>query len=92
VVEVCRQAGITEQTYYRWKKQYASSMSAVAGLYSSSVVSLRDENVRIFAFIFGLLWKRVSRGWNPAVTLHQYQSCQCGIPAVLAVYIFRVNL
>jgi putative transposase len=23
VVEVCRQAGITEQTYYRWKKQYA---------------------------------------------------------------------
>ena len=22
VVEVCRQAGITEQTLYRWKKQY----------------------------------------------------------------------
>ena len=22
VVEVCRQAGITEQTFYRWKKQY----------------------------------------------------------------------
>ena len=21
VVEVCRQAGITEQTFYRWKKQ-----------------------------------------------------------------------
>lgn len=21
-VEVCRQAGITEQTFYRWKKQY----------------------------------------------------------------------
>jgi putative transposase len=22
VVEVCRQVGITEQTFYRWKKQY----------------------------------------------------------------------
>ena len=22
VVEVCRQAGVTEQTFYRWKKQY----------------------------------------------------------------------
>ncbi len=22
VVELCRQAGITEQTFYRWKKQY----------------------------------------------------------------------
>lgn len=22
VVEVCRQAGISEQTFYRWKKQY----------------------------------------------------------------------
>jgi putative transposase len=22
VAEVCRQAGITEQTFYRWKKQY----------------------------------------------------------------------
>ena len=24
VVEVCRQAGITEQTFYRWKKQYVA--------------------------------------------------------------------
>lgn len=23
VVEVCRQVGTTEQTFYRWKKQYA---------------------------------------------------------------------
>ena len=22
VVELCRQVGITEQTFYRWKKQY----------------------------------------------------------------------
>ena len=25
VVEVCRQVGITEQTFYRWKKQYLGS-------------------------------------------------------------------
>jgi hypothetical protein len=31
-------------------------MSAVAGSYSRSVVSPRDENVRILAFISSLLW------------------------------------
>src|SRR5437667_2359960 len=34
---------------------FTSSMSAVAGSYSRRVVSPRDENVRIFAFMFGLL-------------------------------------
>jgi len=27
VVEVCRQVGITEQTFYRWKKQYVGLQS-----------------------------------------------------------------
>src|SRR5258707_6910860 len=35
---------------------FTSSMSAVAGSYSRSVVSPRDENVTILAFMFGLLW------------------------------------
>src|SRR6266481_10219945 len=35
---------------------FTSSMSAVAGSYSRSVVSPWDENVRILDFIFGLLW------------------------------------
>src|SRR5713101_5965082 len=35
---------------------FTSSISAVAGSYSRSVVSPWDENVRIFAFMFGLLW------------------------------------
>src|SRR5689334_10192750 len=35
---------------------FTSSMSAVAGSYSRRVVSPRDENVRILAFMFGLLW------------------------------------
>ena len=41
VVEVCRQAGITEQTFYRWKKQYV-------GLEVDQVRQLRqvqEENV-----------------------------------------------
>ena len=35
VVEVCRQAGITEQTFYRWKKQYAGSSKG----FSRSILS-----------------------------------------------------
>src|SRR5258708_32922230 len=34
---------------------FTSSMSAVAGSYSRSVVSPRNENVRILAFMFDLL-------------------------------------
>lgn len=43
VVEVCRQAGITEQTFYRWKKQYV-------GLQSDQVRQLKqlqEENGKL---------------------------------------------
>ena len=43
VVEVCRQAGITEQTFYRWKRQYA-------GLETDHVRQLKqlqEENARL---------------------------------------------
>ena len=43
VVEVCRQVGITEQTFYRWKKQYL-------GLQSDQVRQLRqlqEEDVKL---------------------------------------------
>src|SRR5436190_23986081 len=36
--------------------RFTSSMSAVAGSYSRMVLSPCDENVRILAFMFGLLW------------------------------------
>src|ERR1700674_4154328 len=51
---------------------FTSSMSAVAGSYSRSVVSPRDENVRTLTFIFGLLWERINPvGSNPSrVILH----------------------
>jgi putative transposase len=43
VVDLIRQLGISEQTFYRWKKQYA-------GLQSDQVrefKQLQDENVRL---------------------------------------------
>ena len=43
VVELCREAGITEQTFYRWKKQYV-------GLEIDQVRQLKqlqEENVRL---------------------------------------------
>ena len=43
VGDVCRQVGISEQTFYRWKKQYA-------GLQSDQVRELKqlqDENARL---------------------------------------------
>ena len=43
VVELCRQAGITEQTFYRWKKQYI-------GLEIDQVRQLKqlqEENIRL---------------------------------------------
>lgn len=43
VVEVCRQAGITEQTFYRWKKHYV-------GLQTDQVRQLKqlqEENGRL---------------------------------------------
>lgn len=43
VVEVCRQVGITEQTFYRWKKQYI-------GLQSDQVRQLKqlqEENSKL---------------------------------------------
>src|SRR5215813_14496086 len=53
--------------------RFTSSMSAVAGSYSRSVVSPWDENVRILAFMFGLLrdvhcgllWNSSERGQDP---------------------------
>lgn len=37
VKEICRQHGFTEQTFYRWKKQYAWL----------GITELRDENRRL---------------------------------------------
>ena len=31
VVDICRKLGVTETTFYRWKKQYTGSTSASYG-------------------------------------------------------------
>src|SRR5713226_6516425 len=68
---------------------FTSSMSAVAGSYSRSVVSPWDENVRILAFMFGLLrdvhvWSTVGaelEGFGPCMSYcTDSDSCQDGIP------------
>ena len=43
VVEVCRQAGITEQTFYRWKKQYVGMETDQA----RQMKQLQEENSRL---------------------------------------------
>ena len=46
VGEVCRQVGISEQTFYRWKKTYGSMLPSEA----RELKQLRDENTK---------WKRL---------------------------------
>src|SRR6516225_10626958 len=55
---------------YSAMTQFTWSMSAVAGSYSRRVVSPTDENVRILAFMFGLLWTFV-RGFLREATARQ---------------------
>lgn len=43
VAEVCRKLGVSEQTYYRWKKKYAGM--GVAEL--RRLKQLQDENARL---------------------------------------------
>ncbi len=43
VVEVCRKLGVSEQTFYRWKKQYAGM--GVAEL--RRLKQLQDEHTRL---------------------------------------------
>ncbi|NGZ07961.1 MAG: transposase [Nitrospira sp. LK70] len=43
VVEVCRKVGITEQTYYRWKKEYGGLRVDQA----KRLKALAQENLRL---------------------------------------------
>ena len=50
VAEVCRKLGVTEQTYYRWKKKYAGM--GVAEL--RRLRQLEDENRRLKGLVADL--------------------------------------
>ena len=43
VGDVCRQVGISEQTFYRWKKEYAGMLPSEA----RELKQLRDENTKL---------------------------------------------
>ena len=43
VLEACRKAGITEQTYYRWKKEYGGLRVDQA----KRLKTLEEENLRL---------------------------------------------
>jgi putative transposase len=50
VLEVCRKLGITEQTFYRWKKKYAGMGVAEV----RRLRQLEDENRRLKALVADL--------------------------------------
>ena len=50
VVEVCRKIGVTEQTYYRWKKKFAGM--GVAEL--ACLRQLEDENKKLKSLVADL--------------------------------------
>ena len=43
VPEVCKQIGVTEQTYYRWRQKYGGMQPEMA----KQLKSLQKENVRL---------------------------------------------
>ena len=43
VGDVCRQVGVSEQTFYRWKKQYGGMLPSEA----RELKQLRDENTKL---------------------------------------------
>ena len=50
-VEMCRKLGITETTFFRWRKKYEKA--AVAG--SGELNALRDENQKLKQIVANLL-------------------------------------
>ena len=50
-VQVCRKLGITQTTFYRWRKKYDS----VAATESTEVHQLRDENQKLKQIVANLI-------------------------------------
>ena len=55
VGDVCRQVGIAEQTFYRWKKEYAGMLPSEA----RELKQLRDENTRLKRLVADLSLDKV---------------------------------
>jgi putative transposase len=55
VGDVCRQAGVSEQTFYRWKKVYGGMLPGEA----REVKQLREENARLKRVVADLTLDKV---------------------------------
>ena len=55
VGEVCRQVGISEQTFYRWKKAYGAMLPSEA----RELKQLRDENTKLKRLVADLSLDKV---------------------------------
>jgi putative transposase len=51
-VELCRQQGVTEQTYYRWKAKYGGTDSGDA----KKLKQLEEENRKLNHVVAELTW------------------------------------
>lgn len=55
VGDVCRQVGVSEQTFYRWKKQYGAMLPSEA----RELKQLRDENTKLKRLVADLALDKV---------------------------------
>jgi len=55
VGDVCRQVGISEQTFYRWKKEYGGMLPCEA----RELKQLRDENAKLKRLVADLSLDKV---------------------------------
>ena len=55
VKEVCRQVGVSEQTYYRWKKVYGGMSASEA----RELKQLREENAKLKRLVADLSLDKV---------------------------------
>jgi putative transposase len=75
VADVCRQLGVSEASFYLWKKKYARlGLTEIRELRQ-----LRDENARLKRLVADLTLELVSHG-RPANT-HADTSSQTHVPA-----------
>ena len=55
VGDVCRQVGVSEQTFYRWKKEYGGMLPSEA----REMKQLRDENTKLKRLVADLSLDKV---------------------------------
>ena len=55
VGDVCRQVGVSEQTFYRWKKEYSGMLPSEA----RELKQLRDENTKLKRLVADLSLDKV---------------------------------